>query len=135
MPRRRLHHTPRSLKMTPTFKPRKSFSSFFFLLGVFFMSAVLLALTGCFGTTQEVLKEKIVYKPIVIPKNLLKPCTFSAPPYSPNNYAVFTSKEKEKVLTDYANRLLAEGRTCSDGFGEISNYQDRQINIIKEASP
>lgn len=121
--------------MTPTYKPRKGFSSFIFLLGILFMTSVLLVLVGCQTAPREVVKEKIVYKAIVVPQNLLKPCKFSAPSYSPNNYAAMTPKEKEKVLTDYANRLLAEGRTCSDGFGEITKYQDRQIDIIKEASP
>ncbi len=83
-------------------------------------------LTGCFGT-------KIIYKDkyVGIPDELIPKCKLEKPP-AKKDYVTLDEKEKENVLTNFANKQTTNAGNCAATVEKVRDWDQKQRKIYTE---
>jgi len=94
-----------------------------------------LTLSSCaFNSKPEVVVEtRIIYKPLLYPRYLLKPCNISRP-IDQRVYINSTYIEKEDFLINYILSLLTDIDKCNVKLKSLANLQKKYSKGIKSSN-
>lgn len=95
------------------------------------IGCLVILLSGC--ATKEVVVSKPETKYITIPEELFKDCQATRPP-AVAVYKEANARQKEELLTAYSSALLKDLVNCTDNIDAIRKYQNRQLQIMKDAA-